>query len=272
MKYKYLLPVLAVAALSAEKASAAEDFTSELYLPSEMEVLSDTSIGYRRTSLKNHGANEDLTLRETALIGFGNEAAILASIGNRFNFEHITDEDYNNDLNLDYEVGVKKNWRTDSGLVTQLGASYYTYNPRSWYGRSGEAKEKIRQETGSGNTRWYKELRGEVKMGYELEEGLLPYASLGVDGNIDDADRELYYTAFAGVHKLEYDYSFDAGLRYEFDFGSDKVEDWYMQGAADYFLSDTMSLGGCMDYRFAGTSDPKIDYDYTVEARFKILF
>lgn len=271
MKYKTLLPVLAVAALTVGEAKAAEDITSPLYLPSEFETLSDTSVAYKRTSFKKIGAHEDFILRETALLGFGPESAVLASIGNRFNFKYLTNEDYNNDLNLDYELGIKKNLRTTNGFVLQAGASYYTYNPRSWYGRSGEAKEKIRQMNG-GNTRWYKELRGEVKLGYEMEEGLMPYASLGIDGNIDDADRELYYTAFAGVHKLEYNFAFDAGLRYEFDFGSDKVENWYMQTSADYFLTDTMTLGGYLDYRFAGAGDPKIDYGYTVEARFKILF
>lgn len=270
MNYKNLLPLLAVATLSVTNAKAAEDITSPVYLPSEMEVLSNTSVAYKRTSFKHYSAKEDFILRETALIGMGPESAILASIGNRFNFKYLTNQDYNNDYNFDYELGIKKNLRASNGLVMQLGASYYTFNPRSWYGHSGEAKDRIRAEYD--NTRWHKELRGEIKMGYEMEDGLMPYASLGVDGNIDDADRELYYTAFAGVHKLEYNSAFDAGLRYEFDFGSDKVEAWYMQASADYFLRDTMTIGGYLDYRFAGSSDPKIDYDYTVEARFKILF
>ena len=270
MKYTRLLSAVAVAVMTTAVVNAAEDFTSELYLPSELETLSDTKISYQRKNFKNNGSKEDFVLRETALIGFGNEAAILASVGNRFNFKYLTNGDYNNDLNLDYELGIKKNLRFSNGAIAQFGASYYTYNPRSWYGRSGEAKAKIRKA--HGNTRWYKELRGEAKVGYELEEGLMPYASVEVQGNIDDTDRELYYTTFAGVHKLEYNYAFDGGLRYEFDFGSDRTEAWYMQMSSDYFLNDTMSVGGLVDYRFAGSSDPKIDYGYSMEARFKVLF
>lgn len=267
---KCLLSTVAAITLAATGANAAEDITSELYLPSELETFSTTSLRYERTKTKHDGAKEDFTLREEALIGIGEESAALINIGNRFNFKYLTGEDYNNDLNLDYELGLRKNLRSADGLVLQIGGSYYTYNPRSWYGRSGEAKAKIREAYG--NTRWYKELRGEVKLGYELENGLLPYASFEVNGNIDDADRNLYYTTFAGVHKLENSFSFDAGLRYEFETSDNNDENWYMQGAADYFINDTMTVGGYVDYRFAGSTDLKIDYGYTTELRFKVLF
>ena len=267
---KYLLLTTAALVLASAEAKAVEDISSEFYLPSDLEYLSTTSIDYQRTKTKHNGAKEDFTLREEALVGIGEETAAFVNIGNRFNFKYLTNEDYNNDLNLDYEFGMRKNLRSTDGLVMQLGASYYTYSPRSWYGRSGEAKAKIREAFG--NTRWYKELRGEVKLGYELENGLLPYASLGLNGNIDDADRNLYYTAFAGVHKLENFFSFDAGLRYEFETSDDNDENWYMQGAADYFINETMTIGGYLDYRFAGSTDLKVDYGYTTELRFKVLF
>lgn len=267
---KYLPAAMAALVLTTTGAYAAEDVTSELYLPSELETLSTTSLSYQRTKIKHHGADEDLTLRENVLIGIGEETAVLADIGNRFNFRYLTNEDYNNDFNLDYELGVKKNLRSVDGLVMQLGASYYTYNPRSWFGRSGEAKERIREAYG--NTRWYKELRGNVKIGYELENGLLPYASIDLAGNVDDSDRDLYYSAFAGVHKLENGFSFDAGMRYEFENSDNNDENWYMQGAADYFINDTMTLGAYADYRFAGSTSPKTDYGYTTELRFKVLF
>ena len=104
MRYTSLLPTVALAFIATSIANAAEDFTSELYLPSEMETLYDTSISFGRTSLKKHEAKEDFVLRETALIGFDNEAAVLASVGNRFNFKHVTNEDYNNDLNKMQEI------------------------------------------------------------------------------------------------------------------------------------------------------------------------
>lgn len=269
MKSKVLLSLLAGVALFATKAQA-EDITAPLYLPSDFETLSDTSVAYKRTKFEDLGAKEDLIAREQLLIGFGNEAAVMVNIGNRFNTKWLTNQDYNNEHNFDYELGVKKNLRLFNDLMMQIGASYYTFSPRSWYGHSSEAKDMIREAYG--NTRWYKELRGEVKLAKELEDGLTPYVSFGVDGNIDDADRDLFYTAFAGVHKLEYNFAFDAGLRYEFQFGSDDISSLYMQGSADYFLNDNMTLGAYLDYQFADSSYEEVDYGYTTELRFKVLF
>ena len=33
-----------------------------------------------------------------------------------------------------------------------------------------------------------------------------------------------------------------------------------------------MTIGGLLDYRLVGSENPDIDYNYTAEARFKILF
>ena len=270
MKLEKVLPCLVVAAMLPTNVKAVEDIASPFYLPSEMENLSTTSLAYNRTNFDDAGAKEDFILRETLLVGFGMENALVASIGNRFNFEYLTNEDYNNDLNLDYELGVKTNLRSANGVVMQLGASYYTYNPRSWYGRSGKAKEKIREKYG--NTRWHKEVRGDIKVGYEMEDGLMPYGGVGIDGVLDDCDRDFYYTADAGVHKLEDGFSFDAALKYGFETNNNKDHTLSAQGAADYFINDTMTIGGLLDYRLVGSESPDIDYSYTAEARFKILF
>ena len=269
MKLHKIFAVLALIAFSTN-AKANEDFVSPLYVPSELETLSTTSLAYERINFDGSSAKEDFILRETALIGFGQESAVVASIGNRFNFKGITSEEYNNEHNFDYELGLLTNWRTQNGLIVQTGASYYTYNPRSWYGRSNEAKEKIRKN--KGNTRWYKEARGEIKAGYELEDGLLPYASLGVNANLDDADRDFYYDAFAGVHKLDDGFAYGAGLRYEFETSADRNRTLSAEASADYYIGDNMSIGGVVDYRIVGDEEPKIDSQYSAEARFKILF
>lgn len=269
MKKKSFVSLL-LAGVCLSSPAMAEDITSPFYVPSVAEYLSDTSVTIDRTRYKNDTVQKDLALKEKFQIGIGEEASILMALGNRFNLKHVTNKDYNNDLNLDYELGANKAYHAANGLVAKIGASYYTYNPRSWYGRGAAAKEKIKAERG--NTRWYKELRGDVAIGYAMEDMLTPYASLGINGNIDDADRELYYRAFAGVHKMENSFSYDVGMRYEFEFGSDSEEAWFMQLASDYFLNESITLGGYADYRFAGTSDPKIDYNYTLEARLKILF
>ncbi len=270
MKCLRLLPALALSLFSFENANAAEDFTNPLYLPSEGEVLSSTSIGYEREKFDSLGTKEDFLARENLMFGIADETAVIATIGNRFNFSYLTNKDYNNELNLDYELGIAKNFRFENGWLMQANASYHTFDPESWYGHNGVAKEKI--EDIYGNTRWQKEIAGEVMAGYELEDGLMPYASLGLSSNIDDADRTLQYSVFAGVHKTEYQFSYDAGLRYDFETTDDKNQNWYMEGAADYFFSDNMSVGGVLKYRFGGENEPDVDYGYSAEARFKILF
>ena len=269
MKNKSFVSLL-LAGVCLSSPAMAEDIASPFYVPSTDEYFSETSLNLSRTRYKNDSVQKDFSLKEKFQIGVGDEASVLLALGNRFNVKHITNKDYNNDLNLDYELGARKTLRAENGLMMNVGASYYTYNPRSWYGRSAAAKQRIKAV--QGNARWYKEVRGEVAVGYEMEDMLTPYASLSVRGNIDDADRNLYYRAFAGVHKMESGYSYDVGMRYEFEFGSDKEEAAFMQFASDYFLNDSMTVGGYVDYRFAGTSDPKVDYNYSIEARFKILF
>ena len=108
--------------------------------------------------------------------------------------------------------------------------------------------------------------------GYEMEDGLLPYASIGVDANLDDADRDFYYNAFAGIHKLENGFTYGAGLRYEFETSADRNRTLSAEASADYYINDTMSVGGVIDYRMLGDEEPKLDSQYSAEARFKILF
>ncbi len=269
MNYKLVTSVAAVAMLACSNAFAYGDITAPLYLPEDMETLSNTSVAYERTKFDDDGVKEDLIVRENLMMGIGNNTAVSFTLGNRFNTKWLTNQEYNNEHNFDYEVGVKKNMSLYNDLMMQVGASYYTYSPRSWYGHSSEAKNRIRAEYG--NTRWYKELRGEVKLAKELENGLTPYAGFAVNGNIDSSDRDLYYTAMAAVHKNEYNFAFDAGLRYEFQFGDD-VNAWFMQASADYFLTDNVTFGAFADYQFADNSDVEVDYGYTTELRFKVLF
>ena len=263
MKHCYILSGAMLGIALAGNANAIEDITSPFYLPSETEVFSDTSVAYNRISWKDFSATEDLELRENILIGIGQEAAVMVNVANHFNTKSITSENYNNDLNLDYELGLFKNWRYENGVVLQAGASYFTYDPESWFGKDS----KIPQ-----NDRWYKELHGHLKLGYELEDGLTPYLGMNISGNVDNSDRNITYNTVAGVHKLEYGYSFDAALGYEFDDSEDNNVNWYMLGAGDYFIKDNMTLGAAATYRFAGDNTPEMDYGYGVEARFKILF
>ena len=77
MNHKTLLSTLALATLVAGTAKANEDITSPFYLPSDLETLSETSVKYERTNIDDGGAKEDFILRETALVGFGIENAVI---------------------------------------------------------------------------------------------------------------------------------------------------------------------------------------------------
>lgn len=246
------------------------DITSPLYLPSEYETISDTSLSFRKMEFKNLPADKDFILREEVDMGIAEQTALRFVLDNRFNFDHFTAQQYNNDLNLDYEIGAAKNLPLTENLKMQLGASYYTFDPKSWYGHSYNSKMQLRNQMGS--SRWYKELRGDVKLGYELEDGLMPYTSFSVNGNVDSSDRHLDYVAFAGLHKNEYSFSYDVGMRYEFSSEKDGNNSLFMQGSSDYFINDNMTIGGYADYRFGGSYTPKVDYGYTLGARFKIRF
>ena len=90
MNLHKILAVFALGGLFVTNANANEDFVSPLYVPNDLETLSTTSLTYERTNFDGEASGEDFILRETALIGFGQEAAILASIGNRFNLKGIT--------------------------------------------------------------------------------------------------------------------------------------------------------------------------------------
>lgn len=269
---KFLISAGVVAlALTGNTAQADDmDITSPFYLPSEYETLSDTSLSFKKIEFKEFQADKDFILKEEVDLGIAEQTALRFVISNRFNFDHFTSQQYNNDFNLDYEIGAAKNLPLTENLKMQLGASYYTFDPKSWYGHSYNSKAMLRDQMGS--SRWYKELRGDVKLGYELEDGLMPYMSFSTGANIDNSDRHFEHIAFAGLHKNEYTFSYDIGLRYEFSSEKDSNESWFMQGSSDYFINDTMSVGGYVDYRCGGSYMPKVDYGYSLGARFKVKF
>lgn len=266
---KYLFTFTAIGTIVLAGSVRAEDITSALYLPSEYEMSSNTSVAFQKLEFKDARADKDFIIRENLDLGIAEQTALQLSLANRLNSDHLSSQQYNNDFNMDYELGIAKNFPMTENWVMQLGASYYTFDPKSWYGHSYQSKALLRDELGS--SRWYKELRGKIKMGYELEDGLMPYATFEVDGNVDNSNRHLEYITFAGIHKNEYTFSYDVGLRYQFA-SNNNNESWFMQGASDYFFNEDMAIGGYADYRFAGSYTPKMDYGYTIGARFKIKF
>ena len=252
--------LLATAAFVYAGVAHAEDITSPMYLPGEGQLLSNTSLAYDRTKLKhNFGTGEDLRLAEEITYGITNNFSIVAEIGNRFDFEGFTNQEYNNDHNFDYAIGAKYNIRQGQWL-SQIGVGYYTYDPKSWYGHHGN------------DERWYKSVNADVKVGYEMANGWLPYTSFSVDSRVDYSDRPMYYSWFGGVHKTGDKYSVDAGIRYDFELDGTNTNTWWVEAQANYFVNENIAVGLFGDYYLGGNYNGIIDYDYTLGLSAKVLF
>lgn len=259
MNYKTIL--MASAAVVFASAANAADITSPMYLPNAGEILSNTSIQYDRASLKhNWGAAEDFRASEEITYGITNNFSVYGEIGNQFDFEGLTNREYNNDHNFDYKIGAKLNLNTCNNWLAQIGASYYTMDPKSWYGHRGN------------DSRWYKELEANVKLGYDMQNGLLPYTSFTASSNIDEADRTLEYSWFGGVHYTQNKYSVDAGIRYDFSLDQANQNTWWAEAEANYFVKENMTVGIFGDYYLGGTGSDDIDYNYTLGLNAKVLF
>ncbi len=265
MNYKTIL--MASAAVMFATAASAKDITNPFYLPEQGKVLSDTSIEMSRTNFKHYG-NDDKSLYANEEITYGvtDNFSIFGSIGNEFDGKKFSNGEYNNDHNFDYMLGAKYNMQAGNWLA-QVGAHYYTYDQESWYGHNRP----------NGNDRWYKELGAQVKLGYDLCNGWTPYTSFDIAGNIDDAERDLGYSWFGGVHKKFDKASVDAGLRYDFNHNDGSANQLYAQAEANYFIKDNIAVGLYGDYYLAGNDgenweDADIDYDYTAGLQAKVLF
>ncbi len=225
MNYRTIL--LATAAVMFAGAANAEDITAPMYLPGAGKVLSNTSLQYERTSLKhNAGAGEDFRASEEITYGVTDNFSVVAEIGNQFDFEGLTNQEYNNDHNFDYAIGAKYNMQHGNWLA-QVGASYYTFDPKSWYGHRGN------------DERWYKEISANVKLGYDLQNGWMPYTSFTADSRIDYADRPMEYSWFNGFHKTGGKYSVDAGIRYDFTLDGTNTNTWWAQAEANSLSKKT---------------------------------
>jgi len=261
MNYRTML--LASAAVLFTASANAADFTSPFALPSKGHVISETKIETTRTKYEKTGVYKGIDkgdyAREYLKIGVADNLAVTAHIGNTFMYGN---DELNNDHNFDYALGLKYNINSDR-VVTQLTAAYRTYDPRSWYGKHNVD-----------NNRWVKILAGEVKVGYLFDCGLTPYTSLGMEGAIDEADRDINYSWFVGAHKLVNKWALDGGIRYNFstDTGNDRHQDWFAEAKVDYYVKDNVTVGGYADYYLGGKGHHYVDYGYTAGLALKVLF
>ena len=252
MNYRTML--LATAAVLFGTQAMAADLTNPFFTPNKGQITSDTNVGYYRFKAKHDmGVEEGYYAAETLEYGITDKFSINGTIANMFD----TQGDYNNDHNFAYNIGVKYNTNCDKVLL-QVAANYSTYEPQSWYGR------------GASNT-WEKRLDGEIKLGYDMGNGLTPYASYALSGQIDSANRELGQSAFAGVHKFGGNWAVDGGIRYDYNTDGKNNNLVYVQAAADYYPMEKLAVGAFGDYNIGGSADD-IDDDYTVGLRAKVLF
>ena len=251
MKLKSVL--LASAAVLFAGSAVAADLTNPFYLPGKGQMTSDTKAQYfRQDGEYNFSASEELAY------GLTDNLAIVGTLGNRFDHEG----EYNNSHNFDYEIGAKYNME-HGRIKAQVAASYYTYDPQSWYGQSYAGDPEDGQ-----NDRWQKYINGEVKLGADMCDGLMPYASYKFSGQIDSADREFYQSAFLGVHKYAGKWAADGGIRYDFETDGRNENGVYAEAGADYYPMDKLAVGAFGDYGIGGEGTD----DYTVGLRAKVLF
>ena len=254
MKLRTML--LASAAVMFAGSAMAADLTNPFYLPGQGEFTSDTVVDYSRTKMKHDmPTSEQTTVAEEIVYGVTDNFAVRGMIANEFD----TQGEYNNDHNFDYELGAAYNMR-GGNVLGQVAVNYMTWNPKDFYGHRNT------------DMRWQKYLNGELKLGYDMGDGLTPYASYSVTGNIDDDDRGLDQSAKVGVHKYAGDWAVDAGVRYDFNTDGKNGNWWYAEAEADYYLKENVALGVFGEYFLAGNGSDDVDYDYGAGAHVKVLF
>lgn len=252
MNYKTIL--MASAAVLFATQAMAEDITNPFFTPAKGQFTSDTSIGYAREKMDNDAVSEGYYVAETLEYGITDEISVNASIANMFD----TEGDYNNDHNFAYQLGAKYTTQYNR-LWFQAAVDYFTYDPQDFGGSKAESD-------------WYKELGAEVKVGYELCNGLTPYMSYAISGNIDDGERELDQSVKAAVYKNFGKYALDLGLRYNFNTDGKNTNDLWAEAKADYYLTDNVAMGVFGTYQLDGTGTKEVDYNYTAGAHVKVLF
>lgn len=272
MKFRTLL--LASAAVMFTTSAMAVDITNPFYLPTKGKFLSDTSVEMNRGKTDTgsyEGVEKSAYAREELSYGVTDNFAVVAGIGNTFDYDK--DDDYNNDHNFDYSLGVKYNY-VNGKLMTQAGAMYNTWNEKSWYGKFWSDDDT--------NERWGKELSGYVRVGYDMG-CMTPYTEFTALGELDRDNNEQEYSWKLGVLKAWDKARLNAGVRYTFDEtedsdgGNGHNERVDLELAVDYLVTDTFSVGAYAEYYLGGDAMEEInrkdvEYDRTIGLNAKVLF
>ena len=258
MKFRTMLLASSAAMFVAGSASAL-DLSNPFGVAGEGNFSSDTKIQTTRTEYKKDmGKFDSTSIYEELEYGVNDNFSLLASIQNDFD----TEKEFNNDHNFTYGVGFSY-FTTQDNWLMQFTGMYRTSNPKDYYGKDYDA-------------RWHKFLNGDIKIGYDMGDGLIPYMSYALDGAIDTADRYLDQSVFAGFHKDNGSWASNAGFRYDYTTDKTNKNAMYVQAELSYYPADNLSVGVYGDYFLGGTlydyDDIEQDKDYTAGLRVKYAF
>ena len=256
MNYKTML--LASAAVLFASQAMAQDLTGALSVPGKGQIMSDTRLGLTREKWRHHwGADDGVYASEELEYGVTDQFSVNAGIANQFDREGW----YNNDHNFDYVLGAKYTTALCDKTTFQVAAHYNTYNPKDFWGHKGN------------DARWVKVLGGELKLGYDLGNGLSAYGIYALDSQIDYYTREIDQSLSAGLHYYTGKYALDGAIRYDFNTHDENTHEWWLDAAADYYVKENVALGVYGSYFLDGNSWAKdIKQAHEFGLHVKVLF
>ena len=265
MNYKTTL--LAGAAVLFAGQAIAADLTGALYTPNKGQLTSDTTLGYSRVQYKHNvwpEAVDAWTASEVLEYGITDAFAINVGIGNAFD----TEGRYNNSHNHDYALGAKYTTALCDKTTLQVNAYFETYDLKSWFGHHNYVS--------ANDGRWQKNIGGDIRLGYDLGNGLSAYGIYGLETSIDDRwDREGDLDQYAkfGLHKYTGKWALDGALRYEFTTEGKNTHEWWFDAEADYYVTSSVALGVYGAYFLDGSKDvDDIHRAYEAGLRVKVAF
>ncbi len=243
--------MLSVGVCIATSVSAAS-ITDPFYVPEEGKFFSDTTVVYQDLEDTDNAA-----VTETLSYGVAKNVAINVTLSDQWNWD--ADSSSDKYINPAWGIGAKYNITNDT-IKTQVFGGYLqgglSYNMFSMF---GEHHSKV--------------LNAGVKVGYQLEEGFLPYASIEIIKVIGQNNADPVYAGRAALFKdFGNKVTADGGVFYLWsneDFmGYEKA--LAIDASVDYLLRDDLSVGVKAAY-ILDTKPDDVD-GYTLGANLKLSF
>ena len=243
--------MLSVGVCIATSVSAAS-ITDPFYIPEEGKFLSDTTVVYQDLDDTDAAA-----VTETLSYGVAKNVAVNVTLSDQWNWDaDSTSDKY---INPAWGIGAKYNM-TDDKIKAQIFGGYLqgglSYN---MYAMFGDHHAKV--------------LNAGVKVGYQLEEELLPYASVEILKVIGQYNADPVYAGRVALFKdFGNKFTADGGVFYlwsnEAFMGYEKA--LAVDASFDYLLRDDVSVGLKASY-ILDTKPDDVD-GYALGANLKMTF